>query len=113
MTATERRAAVGLASIVSLRMLGLFLIFPVFALYAEGLAGVTPALVGIAIGAYGLTQAFLQVPFGMLSDRLGRKPVIAAGLLLFAAGSVLAALSDSIWGVIAGRMLQGLSLIHI
>jgi MFS family permease len=107
MTATERRAAVGLASIVSLRMLGLFLIFPVFALYAEGLAGVTPALVGIAIGAYGLTQAFLQVPFGMLSDRLGRKPVIAAGLLLFAAGSVLAAVSDSIWGVIAGRMLQG------
>lgn len=107
MTATERRAAVGLASIVSLRMLGLFLIFPVFALYAEGLAGVTPALVGIAIGAYGLTQAFLQIPFGMLSDRLGRKPVIAAGLLLFAAGSVLAAVSDSIWGVIAGRMLQG------
>ena len=107
MTGTERRAAIGLAAIVSLRMLGLFLIFPVFALYAEGLAGVTPLLVGIAVGAYGLTQALFQIPFGILSDRVGRKPVIAAGLLLFAAGSVVAALSDSIWGVIAGRMLQG------
>jgi len=107
MTATERRASLGLAAIVALRMLGLFLIFPVFALYAEGLAGVTPLLVGVAVGAYGLTQAIFQIPFGMLSDRLGRKPVIAAGLLLFAAGGVVAGLSESIWGVILGRVLQG------
>ena len=107
MTGEERRAALSLAAIVALRMLGLFLIFPVFALYAEGLTGVTPFLVGVAVGAYGLTQAMFQIPYGMLSDRIGRKPVIAAGLLLFAFGSVVAALSDSIWGVIAGRVIQG------
>ncbi|MEN8174799.1 MAG: MFS transporter [Pseudomonadota bacterium] len=107
MDTPERRATAGLAVIVAMRMLGLFLIFPVFALYAENLAGVTPLLVGIAVGAYGLTQAVLQIPMGMLSDRIGRKPVIAAGLLLFALGSLVAALSDSIWGVIAGRALQG------
>ena len=107
MTGTERRATFSLAAIVALRMLGLFLIFPVFALYAEGLISVTPFLVGVAVGAYGLTQAIFQIPFGMLSDRLGRKPVIAAGLLLFAIDSVVAALSDGIWGVIIGRMLQG------
>jgi len=107
MTGNERRAASSLAAIVALRMLGLFLIFPVFALYAEGLEEVTPFLVGMAIGVYGLTQAVFQIPFGMLSDRFGRKPVIAAGLLLFAFGSVVAALSDNIWGVIAGRALQG------
>ena len=107
MTGIERRATLSLAAIVALRMLGLFLIFPVFALYAEGLIDVTPFLVGVAVGAYGLTQAIFQIPFGMLSDRLGRKPVIAAGLLLFAIGSVVAALSDNIWGVIFGRMLQG------
>ncbi len=107
MNATEKRASFGLAIIISLRMLGLFLIFPVFALYAEGLVGVTPLLVGVAVGVYGLTQAIFQIPFGMLSDRLGRKPIIAVGLLLFAVGSVVAALSDSIWGVILGRVLQG------
>jgi MFS family permease len=88
-------------------MLGLFLILPVFALYAEQLQGVSPTLVGLAIGAYGLTQAILQIPFGMLSDRIGRKPVILGGLLIFAIGSVVAAMSDSIWGVILGRALQG------
>jgi len=88
-------------------MLGLFMILPVFALYAEGLAHVTPFLVGLAIGIYGLTQALLQIPLGVLSDRVGRKPVMVAGLLVFAAGSVLAAVSDSIYGVIAGRALQG------
>jgi MFS family permease len=107
MTSQERRAAVSLASIISLRMLGLFMILPVFALYAEQLQGVTPFLVGLAIGIYGLTQALLQIPFGMLSDRIGRKPVIAAGLLIFAAGSVVAAMAHTIEGVILGRALQG------
>ena len=107
MNARERRAAFSLAGIFSLRMLGLFMILPVFALYAEHLQGYTPALTGIAIGAYGLTQALLQIPFGMLSDRWGRKRVITLGLLLFAAGSVVAALADSLWGVILGRALQG------
>jgi len=107
MTPTEQRAAFSLAGIYSLRMLGLFLILPVFALYAVDLEGVTPMLIGVAIGAYGLTQALLQIPFGMLSDRIGRKPVIVGGLIIFAIGSVVAALSDSIYGVIAGRALQG------
>ncbi len=107
MNRQESRTAFSLAGIFSLRMLGLFLILPVFALYAEHLAGVTPTLVGLAIGAYGLTQALLQIPFGMLSDRIGRKPVILGGLLLFAIGSVVAATSASIWGVIFGRALQG------
>lgn len=107
MNQQESRTAFSLAGIFSLRMLGLFLILPVFALYAEHLDGVTPTLVGLAIGAYGLTQALLQIPFGMLSDRIGRKPVILGGLLLFAIGSVVAAMSDSIWGVILGRALQG------
>ncbi|MCB1867636.1 MAG: MFS transporter [Gammaproteobacteria bacterium] len=106
-TPVESRAAISLASIFSLRMLGLFLILPVFALYAEELVGVTPMLVGLAIGAYGLTQALLQIPFGMLSDRIGRKPVIIGGLLIFAFGSVVAAQADTIWGVILGRALQG------
>ena len=107
MTPRERRAAISLAGIFATRMLGLFLILPVFALYAEDLKGVTPTLVGVAIGIYGLTQALFQIPFGMLSDRLGRKPVIVAGLLLFAAGSAIAAMADSITGVIIGRTLQG------
>lgn len=108
MSPLERRAAISLAGIYSLRMVGLFLILPVFALYAtEHLEGVTPMLVGIALGAYGLTQALLQIPAGMLSDRIGRKPVIIGGLLIFALGSVVAAQSETIQGVIAGRALQG------
>ncbi|HHH12636.1 MAG TPA: MFS transporter [Thiolapillus brandeum] len=88
-------------------MLGLFLILPVFALYAEHLPSATPVLTGIAIGIYGLTQAALQIPFGLASDRIGRKPVIVAGLLLFAVGSVVAATADDIWTIIAGRAIQG------
>lgn len=88
-------------------MFGLFLILPVFALYAEHLPDATPLLTGLAIGAYGLTQALLQIPFGMLSDRIGRKPVIAAGLIIFALGSLLAASADSMFTVILGRALQG------
>jgi len=107
MTGSERRAAAGLAGIFALRMLGLFLILPVFTLYAQGMAGATPLLIGIAVGAYGLTQAVLQIPFGMLSDRIGRKPVIFGGLVLFALGSLVAALSEDIGGVIVGRVLQG------
>lgn len=103
----ERRAAISLAGIFSLRMLGMFMILPVFALYAAKLDGATPALMGLAIGAYGMTQAILQIPFGLLSDRFGRKPVIAVGLLLFALGSVVAALSTSIYGIILGRAIQG------
>ncbi len=107
MTRIERRAAISLSSIYALRMLGLFMILPVFALYAEELSGVTPTLVGLAIGVYGLTQAMFQIPFGFASDRFGRKPVIIVGLLIFALGSVVAAMADSIGGVILGRALQG------
>jgi len=107
LTGSEQRAAAGLAGIYALRMLGLFLILPVFAVQAQSLAGATPLLIGLAIGAYGLTQALLQIPFGLLSDRIGRKPVIFAGLVLFALGSVVAAMSDSIQGVLIGRVLQG------
>ena len=106
-TPVESRAAFSLAGIYSLRMMGLFLILPVFALYAQHLIGVTPLLVGLAIGAYGLTQALLQIPFGILSDHIGRKPVIIAGLLIFALGSAVAAQADTIWGVIIGRAIQG------
>ncbi|MBK8961925.1 MAG: MFS transporter [Candidatus Competibacteraceae bacterium] len=107
MTADERRAAFWLAGVFSLRMLGLFMILPVFALYAEHLRGNTPALAGLAIGIYGFSQALFQIPFGFLSDRYGRKRMIYLGLLIFAAGSVVAALADSIYGVILGRALQG------
>tara|TARA_E500000318_G_scaffold93702_1_gene92857 strand:+ start:10 stop:1311 length:1302 start_codon:yes stop_codon:yes gene_type:complete len=88
-------------------MLGLFMVLPVLALYADTLTGATPLLVGVALGIYGLTQATLQIPFGLLSDRIGRKRVIAMGLLIFAFGSVVAAMADSIGGVILGRALQG------
>ncbi len=107
MNNAERRAVATLAGIFGLRMLGLFLLLPVLALYAERLEGNTPLLVGLAVGAYGLTQALFQIPYGLLSDRYGRKPVITAGLLVFALGSVVAALADGIWGVIIGRALQG------
>jgi MFS family permease len=88
-------------------MFGLFALLPVLAIFAADLRGATPTLIGMAVGAYGLTQAALQIPFGAISDRIGRVPVILFGLALFAAGSVLAAQSDSIYGVIAGRLLQG------
>ncbi len=107
MNSLERRGTFSLAGIYGLRMLGLFMVLPVFSLYAEGLEGATHTLIGLALGIYGLTMAIFQIPFGMLSDRFGRKPVITAGLLLFIIGSVVAAMSDSIWGVIIGRALQG------
>ncbi|MFM8333755.1 MAG: MFS transporter [Candidatus Methylumidiphilus sp.] len=107
MTGAERRASLSLAGIYMLRMLGLFMILPVFSIYARQLEGATPALIGLAISAYGLTQALFGIPFGLWSDRAGRKKVISAGLLIFAAGSVVAALADSIYGVILGRAIQG------
>ena len=108
MTATERRASFGLAGIYGLRMLGLFIILPVFALYAEHLpGGQSHLLMGIALGAYGLTQAILQIPAGWLSDRYGRKPIIYISLILFALGSFIAAYADSIYWVIIGRVVQG------
>ncbi|HEY5762774.1 MAG TPA: MFS transporter [Rhodocyclaceae bacterium] len=104
----ERRAGIGLASIFALRMLGLFLVLPVFTLYAADIPGGTdPAMVGVALGAYGLTQALLQIPFGTLSDRFGRKRVIVIGLLIYAFGSIVCALAGSIEMLIAGRVLQG------
>jgi len=108
MTPVERRASFSLASIFALRMLGLFIVLPVFALEAQRYpGGDDPAQVGLAMGIYGLTQAALQLPFGMASDRLGRKRVIVFGLLLFAAGSLLAAAATSLNGLILGRSLQG------
>ncbi len=104
----EKRATIGLASIFGLRMLGMFLILPVFALYAPTLPGGNDHfLVGMALGAYGLTQGLLQLPFGMLSDRIGRKKVIVFGLVVFALGSFVAAFATNIYWVIAGRVIQG------
>ncbi|WP_313953585.1 MFS transporter, partial [Accumulibacter sp.] len=108
MNTLEKRAGISLAAVFALRMLGLFLILPVFAIYAQDLpSGHDVALVGMALGAYGLTQSFLQIAYGAASDRFGRKPVIVFGLLLFAVGSFVAASAGDIYGVIAGRVLQG------
>ncbi len=108
MSAPELRASIGLSAIFGLRMLGMFAILPVFAIYAERLPGGNDlTLVGIAIGAYGLTQAILQIPFGWWSDRHGRRPVIYAGLAIFAVGSFIAASGHHIYVVILGRVLQG------
>lgn len=108
MSPLERRASIGLASIYGLRMLGLFIILPVFVLYAKHLpGGESHLLMGIALGAYGLTQAILQIPAGWLSDRYGRKPVIYISLLLFALGSFIAAYAGDIYWVIIGRVVQG------
>ncbi len=108
MTAFERRASASLATIFALRMLGLFLVLPVFALEAARYpGGDDPVLIGLAMGIYGLAQGLLQIPFGMASDRLGRKRVIIAGLLVFALGSFVAALAGSLTWLIIGRALQG------
>jgi len=108
MSALEIRASLALASVFGLRLFGMFVILPVFAIYAETLPGGTNlTLVGVAIGIYGLTQAILQIPFGWWSDRFGRKPVIYFGLLLFAIGSFVAAYAPNIYVVIIGRILQG------
>jgi MFS family permease len=103
----EKSAVAVLAGIYAVRMLGLFMLLPVLALFASQLKGATPTLSGLAVGAYGVTQACLQIPFGLLSDRFGRIPVIAAGLVIFVLGSIVAALSGDIWTLILGRALQG------
>jgi len=107
----EKKAAFSLATVFGLRMLGLFMILPVFAIYGEQLAGYSPIWIGLAIGAYGLTQAMLQIPMGILSDKFGRKPLILFGLVVFLMGSIVAALSETIYGVVLGRALQGMGAI--
>ncbi|MEL6215821.1 MAG: MFS transporter, partial [Pseudomonadota bacterium] len=104
----EELKFIGRMSTVSVsRMFGLFMVLPVLALWADDFANATPILVGIAVGGYGVTQALLQIPYGAVSDRLGRAPVIVFGLSVFLAGSVIAATASGIWGVIVGRLLQG------
>jgi MFS family permease len=107
MSASEKRATASLASVYALRMLGLFMILPVLPLFAEQLEGSTPTLIGLAMGIYGLPQVLLQIPFGLLSDKFGRKKIILIGLLLFFIGSVIASLSSTIYGVLVGRAFQG------
>lgn len=107
LSATEQKAVISLASLYALRMLGLFMVLPVMMIEGQKLDGATPALLGLAMGVYGLTQSLLQIPAGTLSDRLGRKPIIVGGLLIFALGSLIAATADTVWGVILGRALQG------
>ncbi len=107
LTRTEFRSTTAIAAIYTTRLLGLFMIYPVFAHFAQELAGATPRTIGFALGAYGLTQGLLQIPFGRLSDRLGRRTMVVSGLALFCVGSLVAALSASIWGVVLGRALQG------
>ncbi len=107
MSPLETRSVSTLALIYALRMFGLFMVLPVLALFAQDYQGASASLIGVAIGAYGLTQACLQLPFGVWSDRIGRKPVIIIGLALFSLGSALAAMADSIWLLILGRALQG------
>lgn len=107
LTALERRIVAALAGIYATRMLGLFLLLPVLAIYASQRPEATPTLIGLAMGAYGLTQAVLQIPFGRWSDRYGRRPVIVVGLLLFLIGSMVGALAQSLWMIILARALQG------
>lgn len=107
MNSLERRTAFSLAAVFAARMLGLFMILPILPLFAKDLANATPFLIGLTIGIYGLTQALLQIPLGLLSDRIGRKPVIIGGLVVFALGSILAALTDDIYLIILARAIQG------
>jgi len=107
LTSIEKKAAMSLAGIYGLRMFGLFLVMPVLFIHAQDMLDFTPLLAGLAIGIYGLGQAILQIPFGYLSDRIGRKPVIIMGLIIFAIGSVIAANAETVWGLIVGRAWQG------
>ncbi len=106
-TNLEKKTLATLATVVGLRMLGLFMVLPILALYTDEFIHATPYLIGLALGIYGFTQAIFQVPFGAASDRWGRRPLIILGLLIFIVGSIIAALSTSIFGIILGRALQG------
>ncbi len=107
MNALERRSTFALSSMFALRMLGLFMIVPVFSVAGQSYQYATPALIGLAVGVYGLTQALLQIPFSLIADRFSRKPLIIIGLLLFALGGAIAAMSETIYGVIIGRAIAG------
>ena len=107
MNALERRSTFALSSIFALRMLGLFMIIPVFSVAGQTYEYATPALLGLAVGIYGLTQAILEIPFSLIADRYSRKPLVVFGLLLFALGGAIAAMSDTIYGVIIGRAIAG------
>ncbi len=111
MNSLEKKSAIAIAFMIALRMYGLFLILPVFTVYAENIEGATSLLTGVAIGIYGLTQALLQIPMGFLSDIWGRKKVMALGLLLFVFGSIIAALAADIYWIIIGRLIQGMGAI--
>ena len=111
MNSLEKKSAIAIAFMIALRMYGLFLILPVFAVYAVDIEGANPGLIGLAIGVYGLTQALLQIPMGFLSDIWGRKKIIALGLILFICGSVIAAMATDIYWIIMGRLIQGMGAI--
>ncbi|MEE9309774.1 MAG: MFS transporter, partial [Cocleimonas sp.] len=107
MNSTEIRTAYSLSAVFAVRMLGLFMVLPILPLFTKNLENATPFLIGLTIGIYGLTQAIFQIPLGLLSDKIGRKPVIIGGLLVFALGSVVSALSDDIYIILIGRAIQG------
>ncbi|PLK58395.1 MFS transporter [Candidatus Palibaumannia cicadellinicola] len=107
MTNIELRAIWGLGAVLTLRILGIFMVLPVLTTYGMRLQGANESLIGLAIGIYGLVQSIFQIPCGLVSDRLGCKPLIISGLLIFTLGSIIAALTNSIWGIIIGRALQG------
>ncbi|HEX5306232.1 MAG TPA: MFS transporter [Dyella sp.] len=111
LTPLERRSALTLACVISLRLFGLFLIMPVFSVYAKALPDSTPLLIGLALGVYGLGQMCLQIPLGLLSDRIGRKPAISMGLAVFALGGMVAAMSHTLMGIVIGRALQGMGAV--
>ena len=111
LTPLELRSALTLACVISLRLFGLFLIMPVFSLYAKTMPGATAFMIGFALGVYGLGQILLQIPLGLLSDRIGRKPAITLGLVLFAIGGVIAAMADSLTGIAIGRAVQGMGAV--
>ena len=102
----ERRVVASLAAIYAVRLLGLFLLLPVLALHAGELPGGTPLFAGLAVGAYGLTQSIMQIPFGVWSDRIGRKPLIVVGLVLHVAGSALGAVAASAWSLVFARIVH-------
>lgn len=108
---SEMRAVSALALLYMFRMMGLFMVFPVMTLYGMAYTHATPFYLGLAIGAYGLSQALCQIPMGLLSDLWGRKPIILMGLMIMIIGSLVAALADSVWGLILGRALQGIGAV--